>query len=176
MIDTSESDDKVLYDRSDQIVHQAQKSKPLTAKQKKAVDLLCAGLAPKCVADTLGISGDGLNKWRKLPAFKVALSEVMQVDTDLHGVRLRALYGKAIDRVSELLDDPSPHIRVQAARLAFEAEQNIMRVAEEAQMMRALEERMDQLAAGGAPPSLFEPIQDAEIISETIDVQPADDT
>ena len=174
MIDTEDTIDKVLYDRSGQIVQQALRSKPLTKKQKKAVDLLCAGLAPKIVADTLGISGDGLNKWRKLPAFKVALSEEMQVDADLHGVRLRALYGKAITRVSELLDDPSPHIRVQAARLAFEAEQNIMRVAEEAQMMRALEERMDQLAAGGAPPSLFdpiEPIEDAEIISES----PADD-
>ena len=171
MITTDDSSDKVLWDRSNQIVHQAEKSKPLTAKQKKAVDLLCAGLAPKIVADTIGMSTDGLARWRKLPAFKVALSEVMQVDTELHGVRLRALYGKAIDRVSELLDDPSPHIRVQAARLAFEAEQNIMRVAEEAQMMRALEERMDQLAAGGAPPSLFEPIEDAEIISES----PADD-
>lgn len=167
MITTDDSSDKVLWDRSNQIVHQAEKSKPLTAKQKKAVDLLCAGLAPKIVADTIGMSTDGLARWRKLPAFKVALSEVMQVDTELHGVRLRALYGKAIDRVSELLDDPSPHIRVQAARLAFEAEQNIMRVAEEAQMMRALEERMDQLAAGGAPPSLFEPIEDAEIISES---------
>ncbi len=164
---TDTSDDKVLWDRSNQIVHQAKKAKPLTAKQKKAVELLCAGLSPLCVSETIGISTVALKTWRKLPAFKVAVSEALEVDADLHGVRLRALYGKAIDRVSELLDDPSPHIRVQAARLAFEAEQNIMRVAEEAQMMRALEERLDQLAAGGAPPSLFEPIEDAEIISES---------
>lgn len=170
MIDTEDAVDRVLWDRSGQIVQQALKSKPLTGKQKKAVELLCAGLAPKCVADTLAISGDGLNKWRKLPAFKVALAEEMQVDADLHGVRLKALYGKALDRVSDLLDDPSPHIRVQAARLAFEAEQNIARVLEEQQMMKALEDRMDALAQVGMGGSLPQPeITDIEIISDTTD-------
>ena len=68
----------------------------------------------------------------------------MQVDADLHGVRLKALYGKALDRVDKLLDDPSPHIRIQAARLAFEAEQNIARALEEQQMLHSLEQRMTQ--------------------------------
>ena len=168
---TDTSSEKVPYDRSDQLLHQAERAKPLTAKQKKAVELLCAGLSPLCVSDALGVTTGALKKWRKLPAFKWAVSDEMQIDCDLHGVRLKALYGKALDRVSQLLDDPSPHIRVQAARLAFEAEQNIARALEEQQMMRALEERMDALAIGGAPPSLFEPIEDAEIISES----PADE-
>ena len=152
-------------DRSNTLLHQAQKAKPLTSKQKKAVELLCAGLVPKCVAEALGVSKQCLNSWRSLPAFKWAVSDAMQIDADLHGVRLKALYGKALDRVSELLDDPSPHIRVQAARLAFEAEQNIARVIEEQQMLKGLEERMDAIAQMGIG-GHFEPIQDAEIISE----------
>ncbi len=144
----------------------ASKDKPLDSRQKKAVQLLCAGLAPKCVADTIGVGTDALTTWRKKPAFKVAVAEAMQIDADLHGVRLKALYGKALDRVSELLDDPSPHIRVQAARLAFEAEQNIARVIEEQQMLKGLEERMDAIAQMGIGGGAFEAIQDAEIISE----------
>lgn len=143
----------------------AAKDKPLDSRQKKAVQLLCAGLSPKCVADSIGVGTDALTAWRKKPAFKVAVSEAMNLDVELHGVRLKALYGKALDRVSELLDDPSPHIRVQAARLAFEAEQNIARVIEEQKMLQGLEERMDAIAQMGIG-GTYEPIQDAEIISE----------
>ena len=95
----------------------------------------------------------------------------MEIDADLHGVRLKALYGKALDRVSELLDDPNPQIRVQAARLAFEAEQNIARALEEQRMLKSLEDRMDALAQAGIGGGTFEPIQDAEIIDE----EPADE-
>lgn len=147
------------------LAKQAAKDKPLDSRQKKAVQLLCAGLSPKCVCESIGIGPDALTAWRKKPAFKVAVSEAMQLDVELHGVRLKSLYGKALDRVSELLDDPSPHIRVQAARLAFEAEQNIARVIEEQQMLKGLEERMDALVQAGIG-GTFEPIQDAEIISE----------
>ena len=89
----------------------------------------------------------------------------MSLDADLHGARLQALFGKAVERVSELLDDPSPHIRVQAARLAFEAQAQIARVAEEAEMMKQLEARMDAIAEASIG-GTFEPVQDAEIISE----------
>ena len=64
---TDNSDDKVLWDRSNQVVHQAKKAKPLTAKQKKAVELLCAGLSPLCVAESLGITTHGLANC--LPAY-----------------------------------------------------------------------------------------------------------
>ena len=104
------------------LAKQAAKDKPLDSRQKKAVELLCAGLAPKCVADSLGIGKTALDSWRRKPAFKVAIAEGMSLDADLHGARLQNLFGKAVERVSELLDDPSPHIRVQAARLAFDGQ------------------------------------------------------
>ena len=147
------------------LAKQAAKDKPLDSRQKKAVQLLCAGLSPKCVADSIGVGNDALSAWRKKPAFKQAVSDAMNLDVELHGVRLQSLFGKAVERVSELLDDPSPHIRVQAARLAFEAQAQIARVAEEAEMMKQLEARMDAIAEASIG-GTFEPVQDAEIISE----------
>ena len=159
-------------DMSQTLAKKAAADGPLDDRQSKAVELLSAGLAPKGVADTIGITTQQLATWRKKPSFKLALSEAMQIDADVHGARLQLLYGKALDRVSDLLDDPSPHIRVQAARLAFEAQQNIARVIEEQKMMEALEARMDALAEAGAiGGGAFEPIQDAEIIEE----EPIDD-
>ena len=157
---------KIRYDRSNQLLNQVQRSKPLTAKQKKAVELLCAGLSPLCVADSLGITTHGLARWRKLPAFKWAVSDEMQIDADLHGVRLKALYGKALDRVDKLLDDKNPHIRLQACRLAFEAEQNIARVIEEQEMLKSLETRMEQLANAAIHGAPMNEIHDAEIIED----------
>ena len=128
--------------------------------------MLCAGMVPKCVCDALGITNSTLQKWRSKPAFKWALADAMQIDADLHGMRLRQLFGKALDRVNDLLDDKNPHIRLQAARLAFEAEMQICRVAEEQKMLQGLEERMEQLANaaihGHVP---MNEVQDAEIIS-----------
>ncbi|WP_413746084.1 hypothetical protein [Synechococcus sp. MIT S9507] len=166
---TEESGSKIRYDRSNQLAQQARKDKPLTSKQKKSVELLCAGLSPLCVADTVGISVDALKKWRKLPSFRVAVSEMMEVDTELHGVRLKALYGKALERVDALLDDKNPHIRLQAARLAFEAEQNIARVFEEQQMLQALEQRMEQLAEAAIHGPIPNEVHDAEIIEGEVD-------
>ena len=159
-------------DRSNTLLQQAEKDKPLNARQKKAVELLCAGLVPKCVCEALGITNSTLQKWRSKPAFKWALSDAMQIDADLHGMRLRQLFGKALDRVNELLDDKNPHIRLQAARLAFEAEMQICRVAEEQEALRALETRMEELAHAAIHGSLPNQIQDAEIISE--EVEPID--
>lgn len=154
------------------LAKQAAKDKPLDKRQKKAVELLAAGLDPLGVADSVGVTSQTLRMWRHKPRFKQELADSMEIDADLHGVRLKRLYGKALDRVDKLLDDPDPKVQVQAARLAFEAEQNIARALEEQAMLRSLEERMDALAQvgfGGHLPSAD--IQEAEIISE----EPEDD-
>ena len=153
-------------DRTNTLLKQAEADRPLKPKQKKAVQLLCAGLSPKCVADSLGITQSSLAAWRRQPAFKWAVSDEMQIDAELHGVRLKHIYGKALERVDALLDDKNPHIRLQACRLAFEAEQNIARVIEEQEMLKSLEARLEQLANtaihGHTP---MNETLDAEIIS-----------
>ena len=156
-------------DRTNTLLQQAERDKPLDSRQKKAVELLCAGLVPKCVCEALGITNSTLQKWRSKPAFKWALSDAMQVDADLHGMRLRQLFGKALDRVNDLLDDKNPHIRLQAARLAFEAEMQICRVAEEQEALKALEQRMEELAHAAIHGSMPNDVHEAEIIEGEVE-------
>ena len=62
------------------------------------------------------------------------------------------MYGKAIYRVNELIEDKNPTIALAACKLAFEDEQNILRIAEETAMLCQLEERMDALNYRGDAP------------------------
>lgn len=122
----------------------------LTPRERKAVQLFCAGLSLRCVAETIGVSSGTVQKWKRNPAFRQALAEAMDLEGEIHNFELRQLFGKALKRVDDLLDDKNPHIRVQAARLALEAHSSILRMAEEREMIEALEGRMDALAANAA--------------------------
>ena len=72
-----------------------------------------------------------IRNWKRLPQFKVALAEEIEIDAELHRFELKALYGKALKRVSELIDDKNPQIALAASKLAIEAEASILRIAEE---------------------------------------------
>lgn len=126
------------------------RGKELSPRERKAVELLCAGLTHNSVADTLGVSVTTVTKWKKNPTFRKALAEAMDVEGEIHSFSLKALFGKALNRVNDLLDDQNPYIRVQAARLAMEAHSSVLRMAEEREMLEALEGRMDALAANAA--------------------------
>ena len=141
-------------------------TKPLTNQQKKAVKLLAAGLTTSCTADALGCTQVTICNWKKKDNFKIALAEEINIDAQLHRFELKATYGKAIGRVSELIEDKNPQIALAACKLAFEAEQNILRIAEETEMLKQLESRMDALAANGIIPPAADEVQDAEIINE----------
>ena len=100
-----------------------------------------------------------INNWKKKDNFRVALAEEINIDAELHGFELKAIYGKAIYRVSELIQDSRiRRLQLQACKLAFEAEQNILRIAEETEMLKALESRMDALANNGIIPPADEVI------------------
>ena len=141
-------------------------TKPLTSQQKKAVKLLAAGLTTSCTADALGCSQVTICNWKRKDNFKIALAEEINIDAQLHRFELKATYGKAIGRVSELIEDKNPQIALAACKLAFEAEQNILRIAEETEMLKQLESRMDALTANGIIPPAADEVQDAEIINE----------
>lgn len=156
-----------LLEEKNQIRAARAMTKDLTTVQKKAVKLLATGLTIDCVAGACACTSATIHNWKKKDNFRIALAEEIDIDAELHRFELKAIYGKAIYRVSELIEDRNPQVALAACKLAFEAEQNILRIAEETEMLRALESRMDQLAVGGAPPSLFEPAQDVEVISDT---------
>ena len=141
-------------------------TKPLTQQQKKAVKLLAAGMTTGCVADCIGTTSTTVCNWKRKDNFKIALAEEIDIDSQLHRFELKAIYGKAIYRVSELIEDKNPQIALAACKLAFEAEQNILRIAEETEMLKQLESRMDALTANGIIPPAADEVQDAEIINE----------
>ena len=154
-----------LFDENNTAKLERAKSKPLSAPQRKAVKMLAAGLTARSVADALGCEHATIINWKKKDNFRVALAEEIDIDADLHRFELKAIYGKAIYRVSELIQDKNPQIALQACKLAFEAEQNILRIAEETEMLKALESRMDALASNGIIPPA----------DEVIDVEDASD-
>lgn len=120
--------------------------------------MLATGMVTQCVADALGCTRNTIVTWKKKDNFRIALAEEIDIDAELHRFELKAIYGKAIYRVSQLIEDPNPQIAIQACKLAFEAEQNIMRIAEETEMLKALESRMDALASNGIIPPADEVI------------------
>ena len=142
------------------------KMKRLTNPQKEAVRLMAAGIGTLCIADTVGCEVQTIRNWKKLPQFKVALAEAIEIDAELHRFELKALYGKALQRVSELIDDKNPQIALAASKLVFDAEQNILRIAEEQEVLKQLETRMDALASNGIIPGA----------EEVIDVEEANDS
>lgn len=142
------------------------KAKRLSSPQKEAVRLLAAGLGMGCVADTVGCDPVTIRNWKRLPQFKVALAEAIEIDAEMHRFEIKALYGKSIQRVNELIDDKNPQIALAACKLAFEAEQNILRIAEETEMLKALESRMDALTSNGIIPPADD-IIDVEDPSDT---------
>lgn len=139
----------------------------LTPKQKEAVQLVSAGFTNTTIAETLGICNKTVIAWKRDPVFRHELAKTIDIDVELHNYAVKALYGKSIEVVNNLLESKNEQIRIQAAKLAFDAQANILRIAEETEMMKALEERMDRLAAGGIIPPAEDDIEDAEIIEES---------
>ena len=138
----------------------------LEAKHEKAVELLAAGLSSSSVAECVGVTQPTIINWKRNPHFRKALADTIGIDAELHKVELIRLYGKAMDRVDALLDSKNEHIRLQAGRLVFEAHQATIRMAEELEMVRALEERMDELqaAAANGQTVLLDASEDAEFV------------
>ena len=123
---------------------------PLEDRHKQAVELLAAGLTTATVGDCLGVTGQTIINWKRNPTFKKELAELIGVDAELHKSELVRLYGKSMERVNKLLDSKNEHIVLQAARLVMEAHQATVRLAEEQEMLQALERRMDELQAAAA--------------------------
>ena len=136
----------------------------LDERHKQAVELLAAGLSTTSVAECLGVTHQTIVNWKRNPTFKAELAELIGIDATLHKFELIRLYGKSMERVNKLLDSKNEHIVLQAARLVMEAHQATVRLAEEQEMLAALEARMDaiQAASLGADAPMLEPADDAE--------------
>jgi hypothetical protein len=104
----------------------------LTPKQLKAVTGIAKGLAPSQIAKVVGVSTRTLERWRKLPEFVDALSQIQgevsrQVKVELvENVtsitsRLENLASKSLDCLEQIIDNPETRNsdRIQAAKLVL---------------------------------------------------------
>ena len=104
----------------------------LTPKQLEAVSGIAKGLAPSQIAKVVGVSSRTVERWRKLPEFVAALSQIQgevsrQVKVELvENVtsitsRLENLASKSLDCLEQIIDNPEARNsdRVQAAKLVL---------------------------------------------------------
>jgi len=89
--------------------------KTLTPKQRAAARLLASGESGIETAKTLKIDPATLSRWRGLPDFE-RLSETYLATFEQEGVkRLKALKGKAVEKLADLLNHPNANVALKAA-------------------------------------------------------------
>lgn len=86
----------------------------LNIKQRQAALLLAQGTTRNATAKQVGIDPATLSKWRQNPAFNAHIDSLLQ-DQEVTTIQsLYALKTKAIDKLSELLNSPSPTVAMRA--------------------------------------------------------------
>lgn len=102
----------------------------LSPKQLEAVSGIAKGLTPSQIAKAVGISVRTLERWRKLPEFVAALSqiqseasrqvkaELVKEVTSIHS-RLDNLASKSLDCLEQVIDNPEARSgdRIAAAKI-----------------------------------------------------------
>jgi DNA-binding transcriptional MerR regulator len=122
----------------------------LTPKKKECARLLGQGFTIGMVGPALGVSPGTIKLWKKEPEFQEALREEINLRAEASNYKLHDLFRKSLETCEELMASKNEHIRLGAARLAAESYTAIARVAEERQLLEAIEARMDQLQANVA--------------------------
>ena len=119
----------------------------LTAKQKKAIELVSKGYSNAMVAGALEITAATVYNWKKLPLFKQELAEAINLKAESSNYKLHDLFRRALEECEGLMQDRNPGIRLGAARLVCESYTAIAKAAEEKELLIQMEARVEQLQA-----------------------------
>ena len=137
--------------------------KPVTQDQRdQAVELFAKGYAVQMIAGALNLDMNTVRYMKDKPAFKKKLAEAINLRAESSNYKLHNLYRQSLETVEELLGSKNDHIRLGAARLACESYAAIAKHAEEQELLKQMEARMEQLQAN---------MQTALPIIETHDAQ-----
>ena len=119
----------------------------LSTNQKNAIKLMSKGFSVKMVSEACKVTSMTIHNWKKIPAFRNALSEAINLKAETSNYKLHDLFRKALEECEGLMQDRNPHVRLGAARLVCESYSAIAKAAEEKEMLVAMEQRMEQLQA-----------------------------
>ena len=95
----------------------------LTPRQFQAASLIAGGRSQRQVAQALGVTYQTVNVWAQLPAFKTQVQSILGESQQSTLYILRGQRLKALEELSNLLDNAPPAVKLQAIRVVLEATQ-----------------------------------------------------
>ena len=139
--------------------------KPLTLKQRKAMDLLVAGYRKYQVQEELGIHPATLYRWQQLPAWGITLAEKTRIQAEEDQVELKSLVGMANRALKLLVANGNHSIQLGACRLIYETVDRLAAREQQQEVVLELESQLEDLKAAvqGQLPAAREEVIEAEI-------------
>ena len=91
----------------------------LTPRQQAALPHLAAGPTLQAGAKHANVSHATLHRWLRDPRFRDELTRLRNAAAEFAYVELQGILPRAAAVLSEALDNPNPHVRVKAVRVAL---------------------------------------------------------
>ena len=91
----------------------------LTARQQKALEMLCAGASLAEVAARLNVRRETVWRWKQIPIIAKSLRDNREKTVEQAAHRIHELAMKAADVLGDLLDSDHDNIRLAASREVF---------------------------------------------------------
>ena len=122
---------------------------PLNPRQVNALQMTIDGYRKGEICERLGITQKTLFNWRRLPAWNEEVRAVLQVDSEDGQGQIKSLLPLAVQTLKRLIVNGTDNIKLGAARTVLEAHATLVAREEQAEVIRDLEVRLEQIAAGG---------------------------
>jgi transcriptional regulator with XRE-family HTH domain len=118
----------------------------LSKPQEKALNLLLRGWTIARIADALGLERATINGWRRQQGpFKRELQAAINDVEFNNSTSITSLVTQALDQMPGLLQDPSPQVRLAAAKICFDQHNNMVQQREQRELLTNLEDRLEAL-------------------------------
>ena len=160
------------------------KVRPLTNRQKIAMQMTLDGCRKGEICEHLGITPRTFWNWKQLPGWQATVEVLLKVEGSDGDGMVKTFYPQAVSILRQLALTGSDNIKLGAARTVLEAHATLVQAEQQAQVISDLERRMEELAAAGlqslAPGAStevidaeLEPVQSSGVIDQQTGTQEA---
>ena len=139
------------------------KIRPLNPRQINALQMTLDGYRKGEICERLGITHKTLFNWRRLPSWNEQLQVVLRSDSEDGQGQIKSLLPLATQTLKTLIVGGTDQIKLGAARTMLEAHATLVAREEQAEVIRDLEVRLEQIAAGGLQALPAAEVIDAEV-------------